>query len=67
MKGGTVLPSLAAKISQKSRNYNDSKKYIKLSESAAVINPSSINDSSDDLNHSVGLQTSSSIVYNKVE
>jgi hypothetical protein len=48
MKGGTVLPSLAAKISQKSRNYNDSKKHIKLSESAAIINPSSINDSSDE-------------------
>jgi hypothetical protein len=58
---------VAAKISQKSRNLNDSKRFIKLSESAAIINPSSIDDGSDDLNKSVGLQTSSSIVYNKVE
>jgi hypothetical protein len=66
MKGCSVLP-VAAKISQKSRNLNDSKRFIKLSESAAIINPSSIDDGSEDLNKSVGLQTSSSIVYNKVE
>jgi len=67
MKGGSVLPSVAAKISQKSRNLNDSKRFIKLSESTATINPSSIADGSDDLNKSVGQQTSSSIVYKKVE